>query len=107
MTTTYGRGKTTEGKKPKKRVVGRIEKEKKRKQRTASRLAQRTGISTKDRELRKMYEDLKKYFKEPKGGGKEESDKDKEIKRKRFDFRFKSIPGQEYLLGGKKGGKVK
>ena len=58
MEITYGRGRTTEGKKPKKRVVGRIEKEKKRKQRTESRLAQRTGISARERKLDGMLKSL-------------------------------------------------
>ena len=37
---------------------------------------------------------------------KENKKKWQDLKKKRFDFRFKSIPGYEYLLGGKKGGKV-
>ena len=109
MADDYGKGRTDTGqkKKPRRKFVGLAAKAKRRKQVSESRLAQRTGISARDRELKKMFNQLKKYFKEPKGGGKEESDKDKENKRKRFDFRFKSIPGQEYLLGGKKGGKAK
>ena len=110
MATTYGRGRTTEGRKPKKRVVGRIEKEKKRKQRTESRLAQRTGISARDRKLKKIYEDLRKYFKEPKGGGKEESDKDKENKNKRKKWweqpKTKLPKTWDYMMKNKKGGKV-
>ncbi len=56
-TDDYGKGRTAKGK-PKKKVVGRIEKEKKRKQRTESRLAQRTGISARERKLDGMLKSL-------------------------------------------------
>ena len=53
--------KPSEGEKPQK-GVGRIEKEKKRKQRTESRLAQRTGVSAKDRKWAIIAKQLLKHF---------------------------------------------
>ena len=57
--TDYGKSRATEGKKPKK-IVGRIEKEKMRKKRTESRLAQRTGKSSKDRMIENFIDRIKK-----------------------------------------------
>ena len=59
MATNYGKGRTAKGKQNKK-VVGRLEKEKKRKQRTSSRLAQRTGISARERGLDEMLKRIDK-----------------------------------------------
>ena len=100
MTITY--------KKPKsKKRVGRAEKEKKRKQREESRLAQRTGISAKERRLNKLLDKAEKFFKD-----KEKGRKEKRPERKFDDiekyFKGKRGTQRDYLLqGGKKGGKVK
>jgi hypothetical protein len=100
MKAKHYRGESVKPKrKPKKKVVGLAEKAEKRKQRTESRLAQRTGISARDRELKKMYNQLKKYFM-PKTDKDREYEKDKEFWR---NFKPKVSPGA--LL--KKGGKVK
>ena len=82
MADDYGKCRTAAGKKkkPKKKVVGLIAKAKRRKQVSESRLAQRTGVSAKDR---KRLKQLREFLKGMKGtGGKTLSDTDKTYNRK-------------------------
>mgnify|MGYP003149443575 CR=1 FL=1 len=88
-------------------MAGRLEKEKKRKQRTESRLAQRTGKSTLDRQIERLIKAIKEGKIKPAPMPKGIAPGMKEWFQKKLDRLEKSKKEDERLRLLAKGGKAK
>jgi hypothetical protein len=89
-------------------MAGRLEKEKKRKQRTESRLAQRTGKSTLDRQIERLIKAIKEGKIKPAPMPSYKAPDMKEWFQKKLDRLEKSKKEDERLrLLGKAGGNAK